>query len=64
LGGVEVVYTPQKIEPMTDEQFNATMIEYNITNFTDSFIWKMRGDVRKKFYYRLEKAESMKLIMN
>jgi hypothetical protein len=52
LGGVEVVYTPQKVEPMTDEQFNATMIEYNVTNFTDSFIWKMRGDVKKKFYYR------------
>lgn len=31
---------------MTEEIFNSTMLEYNITNFTESFVWKMRNEVK------------------
>ena len=61
-GGVEVVYTPNKIEPMSEEQFNNTMIGYGIENFTDSFLWKMRKDVENNYKIRLEKVVSTKLI--
>ena len=44
-GGIEVVYTSNYTEPLTEDQFEQTMIDYNISNYKESFIYKMRKDV-------------------
>ena len=44
-GVIEMVYTPNFTEPMTEEQFEKTMNDNNITNYTESNVYKMRKDV-------------------
>lgn len=55
-GGVEVVYTPNFTSPLNDTEFEEEMARFNVTNITESFVYKMRKDVKLLIINRLVKV--------